>query len=197
MRTPVYETHLWCHRGHFNIDQALLMAEICADIVPNYVLEIGFCTGRSAASVLHVTRGMLSRMISIDRNLDYKSPDGRLMARLICAEFPVFDVIERPSQDVLVDTFFRDTFAEGLDLAIIDGGHSYEECSFDLLASASALSPHGLIVVDDFRSGPPNGVPFDTVTASVEDFLQCYQDSFLGQAWNKDGKGMCLIRRRM
>lgn len=196
MHPPVHETHLWCHRGHFNADQALLVAEVCADIAPKYVLEVGFCTGRSAASVLHVTRGVLRRMVSVDRDLDYKAPEGRLMARLLCTEFSAFSVIERPSQEVLNAAFFRDSFGEGLDLAIIDGGHGYEECCFDLQAAASVLSSKGVILVDDFRSGPPNGVAFATVTASVEDFLQRHQASFVGQSWHKDGKGMCLIRRR-
>ena len=193
---PVYETHLWCHRGHFNTDQALLVAEVCAQIAPRYALEVGFCTGRSAASVLHATRSVLRRMVSLDRDLGYKAPEGRFMARLLCAEFPTFSVIEQPSQRILGPAFFRASFGDGVDLAIIDGGHSYEECSFDLQAAASALSYHGVILVDDFHSGPPNGVAFDTVNAGVDDFMQRHRSSFVGQSWHKEGKGMCLIRRR-
>lgn len=196
MTPNVYETQLWCSRGHFNADQAMLMADLCERLVPRYVLEIGFCTGRSAASVLYTTRGVLRRMVSVDRDLDYKSPDGRIMAELLCREFPTFSVIERSSRDVLAEEFFRTSFSDGIDLAIIDGGHSYEECSFDLEAAASVLSTGGIIMVDDYRSGPPNGVAFESVTSSVDDFLKWQQSSFVGEAWYKDGKGACLIRRR-
>ncbi|MDP1591750.1 MAG: class I SAM-dependent methyltransferase [Prosthecobacter sp.] len=190
----VYETDLWCKRGHLNHDQADKYAEICERLQPRSVLETGFCTGRSAACVLHHSRS-LERMISIDINLDYKAPHGRRMAALLEKRFPFWRVIENSSRMILAPDFFRQEFPQGVDLATIDGDHSYDGCMHDLEAVAPFMTPNGIMMVDDYRSGPPNGTRIDSVTRSVDDFLAKHQGVFLGERWHKQGKGFCLIRR--
>jgi len=190
----VYETRLWCTRGHLNHDQADKYAEICEGLQPRHVLETGFCTGRSAACVLHHS-GKVEKMISIDINLDYKAPHGRQMASVLAKTFPQWRVIENSSREVLCLEFFRQEFPEGIDLATIDGDHSYDGCMHDLEAVAPHLAPHGVIMVDDYRSGPPKGTRIESVTRSVDDFLAKNQGVFEGEQWHKLGKGFCIIRR--
>ncbi|GEM_PF-1148154 len=193
-KVPVYKTNLWCRRGHLNKDQADKYAEICGQLQPRYVIETGFCTGRSAACVLHHSPALV-RMISIDINLDYKAPHGRDMAGLLGKRFPHWQIIENSSRIVFNRSFFRREFPHGVDLATIDGDHTYEGCTFDLEAVAPFLTPSGVIVVDDYRSGPPNGTRIDSVTRSVDDFLARHRGVFEGERWHKEGKGFCLIRR--
>lgn len=192
----VHQTELWCPDGHFNEDQADKVAELCQETRPKYALEIGFCTGRSAAAVLHNTKDFLRHMIAVDQNLDYKAPHGRQMAALLQARFPVFEVIERPSRSVLTPDFFQVNFPEGLDWATIDGEHTYQGCSFDLSAVAPFLNVRGIMVVDDYRSGPPNGFRLESVIRSVDDFLKRHRGEFHAEVWNKRGKGFCVIRRQ-
>jgi predicted O-methyltransferase YrrM len=189
----VYDTDLWCARGHFNKAQADKYAELCAELHPRFVLEVGFCTGRSAISILYHTEPSLKRMVSIDRSL---ASDGRRMAATIMSHYPTFEVIEAPSRETLMPTFFARVFPDGIDLATVDGDHSYDACTSDLEAIAQHLTPTGIMVVDDYRSGPPDGVTFDSVTRSVDDFLAVHAGTLCGETWHVRGKGFCLIRRR-
>ena len=193
---PVYKTDLWCDRGHFNEDQADKYAEICRALLPRYAVEVGFCTGRSAACVLHNTRGCLKRMISVDKNLDWKAPEGRRMAAWLASRFAEFKVVEASSRQVLTAEFIRSIFPSGIDLATVDGDHSYEECTLDMESIAPFLSRRGVMIVDDYRSGPPNGVRIDSVTSSVDDFIARHRRDLCSESWNSAGKGFCLIRRQ-
>lgn len=64
----------------------------------------------------------------------------------------------------------------------------------DLEAVAPFMTPSGIMMVDDYRSGPPNGTRIDSVTRSVDDFLAKNQGGFVGERWHKLGKGFCIIR---
>jgi len=193
---PVYETNLWCHRGHLNEDQADYYAQLCREVKPRFVLDIGFCTGRSAAAVLHCASKSLQYLLSIDKDLDYKRPDGRKMAKVLREEFPKFELIEQSSRVLFVGGFLLERFPHGIDFATIDGDHSYCGCAFDLEAVSTHLNESGIMLVDDYNSGPPAGISFPEVTRSVDDFLTSHPE-FTGQTWNKDGKGFCIIRRRL
>lgn len=191
----VFETDFWCEVGHFNRDQALKYRDLCNIVKPKYALEIGFCTGRSASCVLYYTSNYLQRMISVDKDLDWKAP-GREMARYLETSFPIFHVIESPSQELLTHQFFESEFPNGVDLVTIDGDHSFEGCSSDLNAVAPFLNANGLIVVDDYFSGLPNGVEFKSVDRSVNEFLAENSSVFAAERWYHNGKGLCIIKKR-
>jgi hypothetical protein len=193
---PVYESDLWCRRGHLNKAQADKIATLCRELEPKYAIEVGFCTGRSSATVLHNTRASLHKMISVDKNLDFKSPEGRQMAALLTEKFPMFRLIERSSRELLTPEFLRSEFPMGLDWAMVDGDHSYEGCTFDLEAIAGILNDTGIIVIDDYRSGPPKGVTIEAVTQSVDDFVARYSETFVMETWNEAGKGFSILRKR-
>ena len=76
----------WCkENGHFNLDQAALFKELVKKHKPKYVLETGFCTGRSAISVLSNADDLL-KMISIDINFGITYP-GRKYRELLTTNF--------------------------------------------------------------------------------------------------------------
>jgi hypothetical protein len=135
-------------------------------------------------------------MISVEESLDRKAGRGRAMASRLEARFPVFRVIECPSKKVLTPEFFRSQFPEGIDFATVDGDHTFDGCMFDLTSIAPYLTKHGRIVVDDYRSAPPNGVRIPSVTECVDNFLSQNVGRFDGECWHREGKGFCIIRRR-
>jgi hypothetical protein len=53
------------------------------------------------------------------------------------------------------------------------------------------MNKGGMIVVDDYRSGPPDGVKFDEVIQAVDDFVSNF--SLHLTRWNQNGKGMAVI----
>src|ERR1700722_4236038 len=187
MLIPIYNTPLWCSRGHFNKDQADKYESICNCVEPKYALEIGFCTGRSAACVLYYAARSLIKMISIEKDLDY-SKYGRSMAALLTTKFCHFSIAEQSSGEILNNAFFSKEFSKGLDIVTIDGDHSYEQSLFDLTAVAPFLNENGVIIVDDYLSGPPNGIYLQGVNDSVNYFLSLQKTSFQFETWNVFGK---------
>jgi len=190
----VYATDLWCRTGHFSRLQAEKCADLCAEINPRYAIETGFYTGRSSAAGLHSAARYLCRMISIEIDFDGRK-QGRPMAELLMQKFPIFKVLEGSSQDILTKAFLDSEFPDGIDWATIDGDHSYEGCTFDLEAIGSVLNVRGLMLVDDYRSGPPKGVTFESVTNSADDFLARNSSTFHGEVWSCEGKGFSIIQR--
>mgnify|MGYP003669201574 FL=1 len=67
---------------------------------PEYILETGFCTGRSASCILTNAK-KLKKMISIDINFDYIKPEGRIYRKLLEDNFENFLTIENSSTKIL------------------------------------------------------------------------------------------------
>jgi len=134
-------------------------------------------------------------MISVDRDLDYRPPHGRAMAAFLTNRYESFRVIEASSRKIFSPQFFAAEYPNGLDWVTVDGDHTYRGCLFDLEAVCSFVNTNGVIIVDDYSSGPPNGVKFDSVTRSVKTFLNKYQHEFTHDRWSNSGKGMCIIRK--
>ena len=182
----------WCNRGHFNLDQAEYFKELVNKYQPQYVLETGFCTGRSASSVL-VNTTNLKKMISIDINFDYIKPEGRIYQKLLLDNFKNFYTVEKASKYVLNDLFLKQQFPNGIDWATIDGDHSYNGCLFDLISIYEHMNKNGIIIIDDYKSGPPNGCSIPEVTKACDDFYKIHPELEKIE-WNNKGKGFCVFK---
>ena len=183
----------WCKKGHFNEDQASFFKELIQKYDPCYVIETGFCTGRSASSIL-VNAKNIKKMISIDINFDYIKPEGRIYRKKLEDGFKVFSTIEADSVKVLNPVFFNNEFPHGVDWVTVDGSHTYEGCMSDLVSVADHININGLIVVDDYKSGPPNGSVLPEVTRACDDFFK-KDKTFEKKEWNCKGKGFCILRK--
>ena len=51
----------------------------------------------------------------------------------------------------------------------------------------------GLILIDDYESGPPEGCNIPEVTNACDDFYEVKKENLSREKWNKDGKGFCLF----
>ena len=183
----------WCKKGHFNLDQSNLFKEMVNEYKPEYVLETGFCTGRSASSIL-TNANKLKKMISIDINFDYINPEGRIYKKILEDNFENFYTIENSSRKILNDDFIKKEFPLGIDWVTIDGDHSYDGCLFDLRAVVSHINKNGIIIIDDYESGPPNGCSIPVVTNACNDFYK--ENQYLEQTkWNCKGKGFCIFKK--
>ncbi len=190
----IFNTDLWCEMGRLNRTQANALMRICATLKPQYVLETGFATGRSAASILYGSSGSILKMLSVDIDLDWTGKYGPEMVRTIESHFPSFRFVPGASEKILNEGFFSDEFPKGIDLAFIDGGHEYKTCAFDLLASAAHLTPRGRIVVDDYFSGPPKGVILEGVCLAVDIFLE-HNKQFSLERWSESGRAFAILRK--
>lgn len=157
---------------------------------PRRCLETGFASGRSAVTVLAAAAPDI--LVSVDLSLDYLAGAREHAARLQC-DFPNLVVREGDSRTVLDEAFFRQYFPQGVDFAFVDGDHTYRGCAGDLAAVAAHLSARGVVVVDDYRAGPPRGVRCASVDAAVDDFVLTRRLSLT--VWQRQGKSVAVLRR--
>ena len=181
----------WCDVGHFNLDQANYFIELLNVHNPNYVLETGFCTGRSAVSLL-CNSNNIKKMISIDINFNYRKPQGNQYRKLLIDNFNNFYTIEGDSKKIINDNFLKTEFPNGIDWFTVDGDHSYYGCLTDIELVYKHMNKGGIIIIDDYKSGPPNGCSIPDVTNACDDFHKKHPD-IKKITWNKDGKGFCVF----
>ena len=181
----------WCEKGHFNLDQANFIAELVNKYNPEYILETGFCTGRSTSAVL-TNANTLKKMISIDIQFDRCEGQGIKYRKLLEDNFSNFTTIENSSHNVLNDTFFEKEFPNGIDWFTVDGDHSYRGCLQDLTNTINHMNKNSIIIIDDYKSGPPNGCIIDEVTKACDDFYEKHQ-YLEKKEWNCKGKGFCIF----
>ena len=56
------------------------------------------------------------------------------------------------------------------------------------------FNKNGIIIIDDYRSGPPNGCIIDDVTRACDDFSK--KNQYLEKTeWNCKGKGFCIFKK--
>ena len=176
----------WFKKGHLNLDQRNFIAKYLIKLKPKYCLEIGFASGRSAATTLLAARP--KKLVSVDLSLDYIQ-GARQHAEFLKKEFKQLRIFEGDSKKVLNQSFFKRHFPQGLDFVFIDGDHTYEGAYADLKAVLPYLNPKGVIFVDDYRSGPPKGVICTGVDQAVE---QLVRKNYLSlESWNKKGQRYC------
>jgi predicted O-methyltransferase YrrM len=180
----------WFAEGHLNFDQRDLFIKLLKELKPTRCLEIGFASGRSTVTVLVAAQPEM--LVSIDLCLDY-IPGARAHANLLEKDFPNLKIIEGDSRGILNRTFFESYFPNGIDFAFVDGDHTYEGCSSDLSTVLPYVNSGGIMLIDDYRSGPPNGVAFDSVTSAVDDFT--LRNRLLLTYWCKDGKGAAIMSK--
>ncbi len=174
---------LWPEKGHLNEDQRDFLIDLLVEKKPQYCLETGYCTGRSSLTTI-VACGP-QKLISIDMQ--------KVEGRLTLSDFPTFRFIQGKSQEILNDEFFNTEYPKGIDYAFIDGDHSYEGCLNDLKTIYPRMNPGGVMVIDDYKSGPPNGGSIPDVDAAVNNFIKARK--IVIQVWNEKGKGFAVIRK--
>ncbi len=103
------EPRFWPSKGHYNLDQYYFVSDLLKDKNIQYALETGFCTGRSALSVLHNSPN-LKKMTSIDIDLDYPNIGGRKMSQILSENFSCFSVIESDSRKQFNTNFLEENY---------------------------------------------------------------------------------------
>ena len=178
----------WYEKGHMNADQRDYFIETLQRLKPRFCLEIGFASGRSAVTTLVAANPEL--LVSVDLSLDYLE-GARAHAEVLQRDFHNLKIIEGSSTQVLNEKFFQSYFPKGIDFAFIDGDHTYAGCMADLKTVFPHLSQNGIMIIDDYRSGAPNGVPFPEVTDAVDDFV--LQNKLSLGYWQNGGKGIARL----
>lgn len=179
----------WWKEGHFNENQRDFFIEILSKVNPRNVLEIGFASGRSCCTILCSSNP--EKIISVDINLDYMG--ARENSDFLISNFKNLKIIEGDSKNILNEEFFKSEFPDGLDFIFIDGDHSYEGAYLDIRNTFNFLNPGGIMIIDDFKSGPPDGCSIPDVDRAVEDFSKQFLIEYI--SWNNSGKGFAIFTK--
>ena len=107
-----------------------------------------------------------------------------------------FKAIESSSLLILTDNFFKKEFPEGIDWFTVDGDHTYKGCCNDIEKAMPYMNEGGIIIIDDYNSGPPNGCSIPEVTKACDDMYLKYKEKLERDIWNEKGKGFCIFKIR-
>lgn len=183
-------TQLWFNGGHLSTNQRDFYIKLLSELNPQNCLEIGFAGGRHTATMLYSCNPL--KAISID--IDFNYHGGQSMVDKIKNKFSNIEFFTGNSIDLLTSDFFNTHFPNGVNYVLVDGGHSYKVASSDIKNCYPYLSQNGILVVDDYKSGGPEGVNIKDVDRAVEDFAR---ESKLAYETIKleDGKGMAIFKK--
>lgn len=187
----ITKEEFWCPKGHLSENQYAYIKQLVTELKPRYCLETGFATGRSACSVLS-SYDQIETFFSIDINYDYWPSSREYLNKF--KTLNNFKYFEGSSRAVLNDYFFNKEFPNGIDWFTIDGDHSYEGCLYDLESSLPFMNTNGIMIIDDYMSGPPEGCDIPEVTNACDDFYEKNQNKLIKSQWNEKGKGFCIFK---
>ena len=177
---------LWPTTGHLNEAQRIFLTSLLAKKKPSFCLEIGFCTGRSALTILEAA--LPAKLISIDKEPNRRSANSILEA------YPNLRLVIGDTLEILTPEFLKAEFPKGIDFAFIDGGHTFTEAFHDISASWKSLKKNGVMVVDDYHSCEPDGCILEGVNRAVDTFLENEKAAKL-EVWHENGKGFAVITK--
>ncbi len=178
----------WHESGHLNEAQRDFLIDVLCKTKPKYCIETGFATGRSTITTL--TAGEPDLLVSVDINLDYLG--AREHAERMRRDYISLKLIEADTNELFTNKFFKSHFPKGIDFAFIDGDHSYDGVCNDLKWIGKHMNKYGFIVVDDYKSGAPNGIEIPEVNDAVDNF--CEANSIEKAEWYCEGKGFAILR---
>ena len=180
----------WFPSGHFNEDQRDYFIKVLTKLKPKTILEIGWASGRSCITSL--IAGNPTKMISVDLNLDYIT-NARSHSETFKKDFKNWSVIEGDSNKILTHNFLNNEFPNGIDFIFVDGCHDYRCAKLDCENSYRHLNNGGIMIVDDFMSGPPNGWKVLDVENAVNDFAM--ENNLTYETWYEEGKGFAIFKK--
>lgn len=177
--------------GHLSQEQKLFYIQLFTKLQPKTCLEIGFAGGRHTATMLCSCSP--KKVISVDIDLNYHN--GKKSIEKIKNSYNNIEFIEANSNTLLTSNFFLSNFPDGLDYVLVDGGHSYAEALQDMENCYPYLNKGGIMIVDDFESGPPIGCPIPSVDRAVKYFASKNSGLVYETIKLIDGKGMALFHK--
>lgn len=126
-----------------NLAEARLLKSIVDNVNPDVIVEVGRWRGHSTIALLEGVRRRSTRLISID-----KAPVNDGILEKAVEDHPMAGCVE-----LVVGMYDSRILEEAgvpyIDLAFIDGDHSYNACHSDLVTTWRRLKPGGVMIVHD------------------------------------------------
>jgi hypothetical protein len=129
--------------------QVIHMSNLVRKHNPEYIMEIGFGSGRTAATVIQSCRKRpIKRFISCDKNYHLYAPYSVDYRDYFADMCPFFDWFEERTEVLLMGDFLRKELrVESLDWLTLDGSVRYEQVLMELLSVLCEMRLGGVIYV--------------------------------------------------
>ena len=191
-KTPlVVGSPLFCHLGYFNWNQVSFVGNEARKRQPRYILETGFFTGRSTATLLILCKE-IKTYINCDSNYSL-SNSGPGMLSFMKSLYPCMKSFEQRSQNLFQGDFLIKQFPNGIDWFTSDGDVTYEGLLSDLITVFPHMNTNGVIMVNHYMSGPPHDVVNQGVTNACDLFYFMFKKYLSRRVWNELGMGFCMF----
>lgn len=133
------------YNGYQYVDgnQIIHMSRLIREKNPQCILETGFASGRSTATMLKSCQDLpIIKYVNCEK--DYNNSSFFHYYRTMC---PFFKPIQLRSQDLFRREFFEKEFPEKIDWYTVDGDDSYEGVLFDLVSVLPYMKSRGIIYI--------------------------------------------------
>ena len=134
-------------------NQIIHMSKMVRKCNPQYILETGFGSGRTAATVIQSCRKKpIIKYVNCDKNYHLYDPIS-VSYRQYCHDMcPFFESFERRSNELFRGNFLKETFPTGIDWFTVDGDPTYSGCLCELMSVLYHMNPNSIMYVVSDRN---------------------------------------------
>jgi hypothetical protein len=131
--------------------QIVQMSNLIRKYNPQTILETGFGSGRTAATMIQ-SKSMchtlpILKYVNVDKNYSLYNPISSNFRKYCQDMCPFFKTFERRSSDLLRTGFMEEEFPEGIDWFTVDGDPTYPGCLYELVSGLKHMKKGGIIYV--------------------------------------------------
>lgn len=175
------------------VNQIIHMSKIIRNYNPQYVLETGFASGRTTATmILSCSVRPIKLYVNIDKNYCLYHPISTIFRQKFLDEFPFFLSYERRSNDLFRENIIGNKFSEGIDWFTVDGDPTYEGILGELCNVFPYLNSGGIIYVVPDRLKIKNFNFRDATNL----FIKLFQEKIFVFFDDVMGKEICYIIKK-
>lgn len=155
--------------------QIIQMSKLIRQHNPQYILETGFGSGRTMATMIQSCRKKpILKYVNCDKNYRLYDPVSTAYKAHNTVMCPYIKWYEKRSVDLFREKKIEDDFPEGIEWATIDGDPTYEGCLCELFSVLPHMKSGGIIyIVVDRNKGKNRNI------ADATDFFCKYNESKL------------------
>jgi len=171
-------------------NQIIQMSRLVRKYNPQYILETGFGSGRTAATMIQSCRVLpILKYVNCDNNYNLYYPVSCNFSKYCRDMCPFFKTFEKRSSDFLRSGYLKVEFPDGLDWFTVDGDPNYAGCLCELVSVLPHMKQGGIIYIVADRTKTKNV----DVRDACDFFAEIYEPRLTKVLNDVVGKEICYF----